>query len=206
MIDLAGIPLAGWSMRVFAAMTEIEDVVIATEPEFVASMGELASHIFGNKPVRVIPGGSTRQESVRNALAAFPERCTEILIHDGARPLVRAHDVRAGMSQVRPGRGAVLAIPVIDTVKVVDTAAMVVVETLPRERLWAAQTPQFGTRADLERAHDQAARIGVVATDDAALLERIGVIVAVVPTTGENFKVTMEEDLARAESLLRERQ
>ena len=167
-------------------------------------MRNLAQQIFGAKPVRVVTGGATRQASVRCALDALPERCTHVLVHDGARPLVRARDVRAGMGEVREGRGAVLATPVIDTIKVVDPRAMTVAETLPRGALWAAQTPQFGMRADFERAHLAAERAGIEATDDAALLERIGIEVAIVPSTGENFKVTVEEDLIRAELLLRE--
>jgi 2-C-methyl-D-erythritol 4-phosphate cytidylyltransferase len=204
LIDVAGIPLAGWAMRSLAAMPEIEDVVVVTDPEFVEPMRDLAQQIFGAKPVRVVTGGATRQASVRCALDALPERCTHVLVHDGARPLVRAHDVRAGMSKVRDGRGAVLATPVVDTIKIVDPRTMTVAETLPRGTLWAAQTPQFGTRADFERAHLEAERAGFEATDDVALLERIGIEVAIVPSTGENFKVTVEEDLLRAELLLRE--
>jgi len=136
-------------------------------------------------------------------LGINPRGLVPVLVHDGARPLLRAADVRLGMSQVREGRGAVLATPVVDTVKIVDANDMTVVETLPRERLWAAQTPQFATRSDLERAHREAASRGVEGTDDAALLEMIGIRVAVVPSSGENFKVTVPEDLARAELLLR---
>jgi 2-C-methyl-D-erythritol 4-phosphate cytidylyltransferase len=204
LIDVAGIPLAGWAMRSLAAMPEIEDVVVVTDAEFVEPMRDLARQIFGSKPVRVVTGGATRQASVKCALDALPDRCTHVLIHDGARPLVRARDVRAGMASVRPGRGAVLATPVVDTIKIVDPRTMTVSETLPRGALWSAQTPQFATRADFERAHVEAAKRGIEATDDVALLELLGIDVAIVPSTGENFKVTVEEDLARAESLLRE--
>jgi 2-C-methyl-D-erythritol 4-phosphate cytidylyltransferase len=204
LIDVAGIPLAGWAMRSLAAMPEIEDVVVVTDVEFVEPMRDLAQQIFGSKPVRVVVGGATRQASVKCALDALPDGCTHVLVHDGARPLVRVRDVRSGMANVRDGRGAVLATPVIDTIKVVDARTMTVSETLPRGALWAAQTPQFGTRADFERAHAEAAKRGIEATDDVALLELIGVEVAIVPSTGENFKVTVEDDLARAESLLRE--
>ncbi|HEY8320798.1 MAG TPA: 2-C-methyl-D-erythritol 4-phosphate cytidylyltransferase [Candidatus Baltobacteraceae bacterium] len=204
LIDVAGIPLAGWAMRSLAAMPEIEDVVVVTDAEFLEPMRDLAQQIFGARPVRAVTGGATRQASVRRALDALPDRCTHVLIHDGARPLVRARDVRAGMNEVREGRGAVLATPVVDTIKIVDPRTMTVAETLPRGALWAAQTPQFGTRADFERAHREAERAGVEATDDVALLERIGIAVAIVPSTGENFKVTVEEDLLRAELLLRE--
>ncbi len=204
LIDVGGIPLAGWAMRTLAAMPEIEDVVVVTDAEFVDPMRELAQQIFGARSVRVVIGGPTRQASVKCALDVLPARCTHVLVHDGARPLVRARDVRAGMAKVASGRGAVLATPVVDTIKIVDPRTMTVVETLPRGALWAAQTPQFATRADFDLAHAEAAAQGFEATDDVALLERIGVEVAIVPSSGENFKVTVEEDLVRAELLLRE--
>jgi 2-C-methyl-D-erythritol 4-phosphate cytidylyltransferase len=109
------------------------------------------------------------------------------------------------MNLVRAGRGALLAGRVVDTVKVVDPRSLTVVETLDRDRMWAAQTPQMATAADLRRAHELAAREGTVATDDAVLLERAGIEVVVVPASGENFKVTLPADIVRAEALLRER-
>lgn len=202
LVDVAGLPLAGWSMRALAAMPEIGSVAIAADEAFLEPMRELALQAFG-RAITVVAGGATRQQSVRLAIDALDPACTHVLVHDGARPLLRAADVRLGMAQVRDGRGAVLATPVVDTVKVVDAETMTVVRTLPRERLWAAQTPQFATRNDLDRAHREAAANGFEGTDDAALLEAIGVQVAIVPSSGENFKVTVAEDLARAELLLK---
>jgi 2-C-methyl-D-erythritol 4-phosphate cytidylyltransferase len=141
---------------------------------------------------------------VYNGLRAVRES-SAVLVHDGARPLVRANDVRAGMREVHSGRGALLATPVVDTVKVVDPLTSRVKTTLDRGTLWAAQTPQFALLVDLLRAHDAAMRDAIDATDDAALLERIGVEMTVVPSTAQNFKVTHLEDVARAEACLRER-
>jgi 2-C-methyl-D-erythritol 4-phosphate cytidylyltransferase len=118
---------------------------------------------------------------------------------------VQPADVRAGMRAVRPGTAALLAAPVIDTIKVADAAGKVV-RTLERSELWSAQTPQFATARDMRRAHAEAARADAPpATDDAALLERAGLDVVVVPGPPENFKVTLPGDLARADALLRER-
>jgi hypothetical protein len=109
------------------------------------------------------------------------------------------------MAAVIRGRAAVLAAPVVDTIKRVDPVTMTVRETLSRGELWAAQTPQFAMRNDLIRAHAEAQKSGVDATDDVALLERLGLEVVVIPSSAENFKVTNPEDVLRAEALLRER-
>lgn len=205
LVDLAGAPLASWSIRTFAAMPEIVDIVIVTEDDWLEQMRSIGAQISARKCTGVVAGGATRQASVRAGLKALPQRCQAVLVHDGARPLVRANDVRNGMRVVRSGRGAILAVPVIDTVKVVDRATGIVRRTLERETLWAAQTPQFGTAADMQRAYREALHEHVDATDDASLLERIGVEVIAVEGTPENFKVTLREDLVRAEALMRER-
>ena len=204
LLDLSGVPLVGWSVRAFAAMPEIDEIVVVTETEWISSVRDLVSELAPRAAATVVGGGATRQESVRNGIAAVA-RARAILVHDGARPLVRARDVRAAMREVRAGRGAVLAAPVVDTIKVVEPGSMTVRRTLDRETLWAAQTPQLATAADLRRAHAEAQRSNVDATDDVALLEAIGMEVAVVPASAENFKITRPEDLARAELVLRER-
>jgi 2-C-methyl-D-erythritol 4-phosphate cytidylyltransferase len=119
--------------------------------------------------------------------------------------LVRACDVRAGMRATAPGTGALLAAQVVDTIKVVAVENRKVTSTLDRRTLWAAQTPQFALTADLRRAHADALRVGYEATDDAMLLERVGLDVLVIESTEENFKVTHPCDRDRAEALLRER-
>lgn len=205
LVEVAGRPLVAWSIALFGAFPELEDLVIATEPEHVEAMRQLARTYAERLNATVVAGGATRQESVRNALAAVPARCDAVFVHDGARPLVQAEDVRAGMAAVRPGVGALLAIPVVDTIKVVPRPGHTVSRTLERAELWAAQTPQFATLADMRHAHEAALRDGIEATDDAMLLERAGIAVSVVPTRGENLKVTLRGDRELVEALLRER-
>jgi 2-C-methyl-D-erythritol 4-phosphate cytidylyltransferase len=205
LVDVAGKPLVAWSLATFGAMDELEDLVIATEAEHVESMRELAARYAPRLATTVVLGGATRRESVRNALAAVPARCDAAFVHDGARPLVTAADVRAGMAETKPGTGALLAAPVIDTIKVVARDGRTVARTLERSELWAAQTPQFGTLADLRRAHAAADGAALEATDDAVLLERVGCEVVIVPATSENFKVTLRGDEVLAATILRER-
>jgi 2-C-methyl-D-erythritol 4-phosphate cytidylyltransferase len=201
-IELAGTPMVGWSIRTFASMPEIVEVVIATEPDSIEHMSELCARLAPERTVRVVRGGATRQQSVYEGLSAVSEGCDAVLVHDGARPLVSADDVRAGMTEVRIGRASLLATPVVDTIKAVDLESRTVTTTLDRRVLWAAQTPQFARTAELRAAHERARRERFEATDDAALLEREGVAVIVVPSTSENFKVTRPADVSRAAVIL----
>jgi 2-C-methyl-D-erythritol 4-phosphate cytidylyltransferase len=207
LIDIAGKPMLAWSVQTFASMPEISTLVVTTESEFVPSVEALVKRAAPNLRSHVIVGGAERQDSVRLALVALSERGTGeeyALVHDGARPLIGPSDVRRGMAAVAPGVGALLAIPVVDTIKTVNGSRKVT-GTLDRAKLWAAQTPQFGMLEDLLRAHRTAETQGIRVTDDAALLEGAGLDVIVVEGNAENFKVTVPADLARAELILRER-
>ncbi len=204
LVEVAGRPLVAWSFALFEEIAGIEHLVVATESEHFPAMRTLASAYAPHLPAVVVAGGATRRASVANALAAVSDRCDAVLIHDGARPLAVAADVRAGMEATRPGRAALLAVPVVDTIKVVARGSRRVRATLDRAELWAAQTPQFAALADIRRAHAAAAD-DLEATDDAMLLERAGCEVVVVPATAENFKVTLGGDRDLAEAILRER-
>lgn len=208
LVDLAEKPLLAWSLETFASLREIETLVVTTEPELIARVQRLVRTIAPLLPATVIAGGPQRQDSVRLALnrvaSDAPAASFNVLVHDGARPMIRADDVRRGMAAVSPGVGALLAIPVVDTIKQVG-ADRKVVGTLDRSQLWAAQTPQFATLADMLRAHREAELKGIRATDDATLLENMGLQVTVVDGSPENFKITVPADLARAELILRER-
>ncbi|MBV8066872.1 MAG: 2-C-methyl-D-erythritol 4-phosphate cytidylyltransferase [Candidatus Eremiobacteraeota bacterium] len=202
LLDLAGTPMVGWSVRAFASMDEIAMLVVVTEPESIEPIQALCAQLACRKRWSVVRGGATRQESVYEGLRNVSEGCDSVLVHDGARPLVSVDDVRGGMREVRVGRAALLATPVVDTIKRVDAESLRVEKTLDRGTLWAAQTPQFARTAELRAAHEAARSQGVEATDDAALLERAGVAVIVVPSSSENFKVTLPADVARARVIL----
>lgn len=205
LVELGGEPLLVWSIDTFAAMPEISDIVIVTEPEFIERIEALALPRVRSASLSIVPGGDDRQASAAAGIAMLPDHCAGIFVHDGARPLVRGHEVRAGMRAVRPGVASLLAAPVVDTIKVVDDRGHVT-RTLERASLWAAQTPQFATARDFRRAHADAVRHAWPrATDDAALLERAGLDVVVVEASVENIKVTHPADLVRAEGIVRER-
>lgn len=204
LIEIAGKPMLWWSLNTFAHMDEVGAIVVVTENEWLADVETVAHDAAGSKVHAAVRGGASRQASTHQGLLAVPPGMEGAFVHDGARPLVTAEEVRRGMQPVRPGHAALLAVPVVDTIKVADSA-QTVKQTLDRSVLWAAQTPQFATYADLMRAHEAGIRDGVDATDDAMLLERIGVTVHIVPGSPENFKVTLVEDHARAEAAMRGR-
>lgn len=206
LIELAGLPMVGWSIRAFAGMPEIAELIVATEPESIEAVRALFARVAPGRDGRIVRGGATRQESVYNGLRAVSEKCEAVLVHDGARPLISVDDVRAGMKEVAVGRASLLAEPVVDTIKAVDPESLQVRLTLDRRTLWAAQTPQFARIAELRNAHERARNEGFDATDDTALLERNGVAVIIVPSTTENFKVTHQTDVARAAALLEHRE
>ena len=143
-------------------------------------------------------GGADRQESVRNGLSLLPEDCDIVLVHDGARPLVDDQTIENVLSSVRKYGSGVAATPVTDTIKRVG-ADDIVADTPPRGQLRAVQTPQGFSRALLCRAH---AEIAQRCTDDAALVEQLGVPVHLCPGSPRNLKLTTPEDIALAEFYL----
>jgi 2-C-methyl-D-erythritol 4-phosphate cytidylyltransferase len=139
---------------------------------------------------------------VRAGLAALSAECVVVLVHDGARPFVDRQVIDTVILHARRGEGAVPAVPLSDTLKeVARDDPTRIVRTRPRARLWRAQTPQAFPRKVLEEAHARAARLGHRATDDAALVEAVGVTVRLVADSSRNIKITTLEDLALAQLL-----
>jgi 2-C-methyl-D-erythritol 4-phosphate cytidylyltransferase len=185
----------------------VELVVVAAPPDGVGLVASLLADHDLAAEVLVVAGGGTRQDSVRLAVASLPPEFTGVLVHDAARPLVPVELVDAVAAAIRAGAEAVIpALPVADTVK--EVAAGIVVATPDRAGLVAVQTPQGFSREVLEKAHAAAPGAGVSgdgATDDAGLVERLGVPVRTVPGSEEAFKVTRPLDLLLAEALLARR-
>jgi 2-C-methyl-D-erythritol 4-phosphate cytidylyltransferase len=180
-------------------------VVVVAPPDGVAEVSALLdSHgLPESKDIKIVAGGETRQESVRLGLAALPDGIDVVLVHDAARPLVPVEMVEAVAAAVRDGAPAVVpGLPLADTVKEIDPATDAVVGTPERALLRAVQTPQGFDRATLVKAH---ATITSDVTDDAGMVEQLGIQVLVVPGHEEAFKVTRPLDLVLAEAVLARR-
>lgn len=202
--ELAGVPMLLRSLRPFTRHPEVEHVVVVLPPgDLSAPPGWLAGLTGGM--LSLAAGGAERSDSVAHGLSALPGHCGTVLVHDAARPLVDRGIIDRVIEMARSGAGAVPAIQLGDTVKEVgaDDSTLTVKATVPRERLWRAQTPQGFSRTLLEEAHARARSEGLRGTDDAMLLERLGVPVRLVQGSSLNFKVTTEEDFRLAELILR---
>lgn len=203
---LGGVPLLVHAVRNLAAARLIDLVVVAAPPDRVTAMRALLADHHTGATLHVVPGGPTRPESVRAALAALPDAVGVVLVHDAARPLAPVELIDAVASAVRAGADAVVpGLPVTDTVKRV--AGDVVTETVDRSALRSVQTPQGFRRTVLEEAHLDLSDEGIPGgiTDDAGLVERAGYSVIVVPGAEEAFKVTRPLDLVLAEAVLARR-
>jgi 2-C-methyl-D-erythritol 4-phosphate cytidylyltransferase len=204
LILLNGMPVIARSLRSIAACPQVDQLIIVTAPEQMTTLEALAAGLDLCKPFQVIAGGSERQYSVANALKAVPTDAEIILVHDGARPLVRPEQVGAVIDAARVFRAAGLAAPVKDTIKTVNADGFAV-ETPDRNCLWAIHTPQAFAADLLRQAYAQAAADRYLGTDDASLVERIGVFIKLVNGGYENIKITTSEDVWVAEALLARR-
>jgi 2-C-methyl-D-erythritol 4-phosphate cytidylyltransferase len=193
------------AVRALAASRTVDLVVVAAPEDAVDSVSAMLSEQDVTADVLVVTGGPTRQDSVARGLLTLPDDVDVVLVHDAARPLVPEHVVTSVVSAVRGGHPAVVpGLPVVDTIKQVDEDSDVV-RTVDRGPLRAIQTPQGFERAILQRAHAAADLDAAAATDDAGLVERLGVPVHVVPGHEEAFKVTRPFDVTIAEALLARR-
>lgn len=197
-------PLLSWTLAAAEASQHITWIGIIGQPQdfpdFEAILGDLSL----TKPVKLIQGGATRQESVYNGLQSLPPESDRVLIHDGARCLATAELFDRAADALLSCPGLIVAVPVKDTIKVVDEHR-IVRDTPERSNLWAAQTPQGFEVKLLKQCHAQGREKGWEVTDDAALFEKCGLPVRIVEGEETNLKVTTPVDLALAEFILRQR-
>lgn len=201
LIPLCGRPLLEYALEALNAAAAIESIVVAAPPDAMEPVTAAARRAAGRKFAGVVPGGSDRQASVARALAALPAGPSIVVVHDGARPLVPVPLIDAVAAAAARDGAATAALPVDETVRRGDDDWLRT--TVDRAGLFKVQTPQAFERILLETAHREAERSGFRGTDDAALVERLGRPVRLVPGTARNLKVTVPDDLAVAEALVR---
>ena len=201
---LAGEPILLHTLRRFAGIPAIVQRVLAVHPEDVEAVRKEWGRRLEELGVSdVVAGGKTRQQSVACALAVLQNDIGIVAVHDSVRPFVSRRAIEESIQRAAEFGGAVVASGMIATVKRADTERRIV-ETVPRENLWLAQTPQTFRKGILAEAYEAAARDGVAATDDSFLVERVGGTVVIVEESAANIKITTLDDLRLAEAIARE--
>ena len=207
-LALAGEPILIHSLRAFASVDRVTAIYVAVrKTEIERVQAQVAEHGFVDK-VHVVEGGENRQESVAHALAAVPAGDDDIvLVHDAVRPLIDSATIARTIEAVEQHGAAIVGLPAIDTIKQVERTAhgAIITSTIPREFIVQAQTPQGFRYGVLQRAFAEAEADGFVGTDEASVVERAGLPVAVVPGSPVNLKITQPGDLELAEFYLNQR-
>lgn len=203
MAQAAGQPLLAWSLDAVMQAASIAELVVVCGVHTQVAVERLVESYADRMPVRMCIGGETRQDSVRAGIELLSDDIAVVVIHDAARPLATPDMFDAVTASARQHGAAITAIPVTDTIKEVDGER--IVRTIPRELLWAAQTPQAYRVSDLRRVMDDADVVQRQFTDEAALMEHLGRAVRVCAGASSNLKVTVPEDLVLADVLLRHR-
>ncbi len=201
-ITLKGKPLLAHTMEAFQNCKAIDSIIlVAGRDELQLCRETIINHYGFDKVDRLVEGGSERQQSVYNGLAQLKADCNVVVIHDGARPIITG-DIIGRCIDAAKIYGAVSAgMPAKETVKILDADGFV--EYTPsRDKVWVTKTPQAFQADIIRKAHDNAIEKGILGTDDAFLVESIGIKVRMIESDYENIKVTTPEDIKLAEIIM----
>ncbi|MBM7694333.1 2-C-methyl-D-erythritol 4-phosphate cytidylyltransferase [Peribacillus deserti] len=200
-LTLFDIPLIVYTLRVFEQDPACRRIILPINMDEKAEFDRIIAEYSFQKPIKLIQGGAERQDSVYNGLQAVNEEEGFVLVHDGARPFIQLVQIAALVKAASKSGSAILAVPVKDTIKKVRDNT--VLETVERSSLWAVQTPQAFRISLLKKAHAEARKKGLLGTDEASLIENMGLEVSVIEGNYDNIKITTPEDIFFAEAILR---
>jgi 2-C-methyl-D-erythritol 4-phosphate cytidylyltransferase len=201
-ITLGSLPVLSHTLSAFDSCDAIGAVfLVIPKNDRSLCQQDVIAPLNLHKPLHVVQGGNSRQESVLNGLKATNGNFQFVAIHDGVRPLIKLEKIKQCIQEAKKCGACILAVPASDTVKIINKKNCVV-STVKRQNLRIAQTPQVFNYKDILEAHLEAMKNGYVATDDAELLERQGGIVRVISGDRRNIKITTPEDLKLAQIFL----
>ena len=195
-LSLEGVPIFIHTLRKFVAAEAVSEIILGVRPEDMERASMEVDRERFSKPVRVVAGGTSRQETVARALAQAPAETRIVLVHDAARPFIDLHLIQRVTEAAQKDGAAILAIPSVDTVKQVERQT--ILGTIPRERIVLAQTPQAFRFEIIKEAFQRAEADGFFGTDEASLVERLGHTVSVIMGSDRNIKITKPSDLPLA--------
>jgi 2-C-methyl-D-erythritol 4-phosphate cytidylyltransferase len=199
-LPLGGKPVLAQTVQVFEDCPSVDGVyLIVPQDQMDLVQKEVVEKYGFKKVLKVVRGGKMRQQSVWNGIRAIRSGCAIVVVHDGVRPLIRQELIEESIEEARRGGAAVIAVPPKDTVKRLRDGRQL--QTLPREEIWLAQTPQTFQFSLLKKAYQKAAQEAWVGTDDCALVENLGQAVSIIMGDYANIKITTAEDLLLAEIL-----
>lgn len=202
-LKLNGKPVLYYTLNTFEKLSELDEIVLVVSNDDIDyCRREIVDKYNFKKVKRIIAGGMERQESVFNGLKAVDSRCDIVMIHDGARPFIDKTTLKKGIEESKVYSAVGIAVPVKDTIKVVDDDNFVVA-TPDRTNLMAIQTPQIFDYKLIYDAHLKAMEDGFLGTDDTVLVERLGHKVKLVEGSYRNIKITTPEDLIISEAFLK---
>jgi len=200
---LDGSPILLHTIRKFASTPAVSEIVVALRPDDIAWVRELLAEEKFGKPVRLVEGGDTRQESVENALATLDSGSELVAVHDAVRPFIEHSVLEKVFAEAEESGAAIVGIVPVDTVKQVHRNK--IRQTIPRDRLILAQTPQVFRCDLLKSAFAKAREDGFAGTDESSLVERLDQVeVSVVPGSDRNLKITKPSDMDLARLFLAE--
>jgi 2-C-methyl-D-erythritol 4-phosphate cytidylyltransferase len=201
-VTLDGIPILGRTLNIFDSCQRVNQIIVVVPKEDLDfCRNEILMAAKLQTDVILVAGGAERQDSVFNGLKAIESDDGIVLIHDGVRPFVSPAHLVACITGAAELGACILGIAAFDTVKKVNSKNEIT-QTLKRETLWLAQTPQAFNVKLIKKAHEAAKQEGFIGTDDAALVERLGQVVKIMPGSRSNIKITNREDLKLARAIL----
>lgn len=205
-VEIEGKPIIARTLQVFEECGMIDEIILVVNEQDIIYCKKNIIDVYGFDKVKTLAcGGEERQNSVYNGLAQVSGGCEIVLIHDGARPFVSEKCIIDSINAAEKHGAACLAVPVKDTIKVSDEEGFVH-ETLDRSTLWSVQTPQTFKYEIIMQAHKKALDEGFRGTDDAVLVERMGIRSKLVMGSYDNIKITTQEDLLMAELIARKKE
>ena len=195
-LSLEGVPIFILTLRKFTASEDVDEIIVSLRDEEMDRAARDVDREHFQKPVRLVQGGATRQETVARALAEVPPEAEVVLVHDAVRPFIDSESISRVVDAARRDGAAILGIPSVDTIKQVERQT--ILGTIPRERIVLAQTPQAFKLAIIREAFARATADGFNGTDEASLVERMGKPVSVLMGSDRNIKITKPSDLPLA--------
>lgn len=202
-IKLRDKEILAYTIEAFNKIDEINEIIVVTGKEDIDKVRrEIVERYQLGKVKQIIEGGKERQDSVYNGLATVGQEIEYVMIHDGARPFISEEVIKRAIQETKQHKATIVAVPVKDTIKLIDKEQGVVEATPAREKLWMVQTPQSFEKQLLLEAYKQAEERNLQVTDDSMIVEAYGHNVHVVLGAYTNIKITTPEDLVIGESIL----